>query len=103
MVVRSPRMTPLTFENLYQEEWSEVESQLRLILNDKNRARNGEAILGERLASLYRRACEHLALARARAYPRYLLDRLERVTSDAHQVIYQRRAFGVARLRQAVA
>lgn len=49
------------------------------------------------MAALYRRACEHLALARARAYPRYLLDRLDKLTADAHQVIYQRREFGAAR------
>src|SRR5688572_4407260 len=64
------------------------------------RARKGEQIRGERVAELYRRACEHLALARARNYPRYLLDRLDRITSDAHQVIYQRREFGWRRLQR---
>ena len=54
------------------------------------------AVPGERIAALYRRACEHLALARARSYPAYMLDRLERLTADAHQVIYQRREFGLA-------
>ena len=57
---------------------------------------------GERVAELYRRACEHLALARARYYPRYLLDRLDRLTADAHQVIYQRREFGVTRMKRAI-
>src|SRR5688572_28098335 len=64
------------------------------------RARKGEQIRGERVAELYRRACEQLALARARNYPRYLLDRLDRITADAHQVIYQRREFGLTRLKQ---
>jgi uncharacterized membrane protein SpoIIM required for sporulation len=49
----------------------------------------------ERIAALYRRACEQLALARARSYPAYLLDRLDRLTADAHQVIYQQREFGL--------
>jgi uncharacterized membrane protein SpoIIM required for sporulation len=57
-----------------------------------------EAPRGERIAALYRRACEQLAIARARSYPAYLLDRLERLTADAHQVIYQQREFGVAAL-----
>ena len=57
-----------------------------------------EPLRGERIAALYRRACEHLALARARSYPAYLLDRLDRLTADAHQVIYQQREFGAAAL-----
>jgi uncharacterized membrane protein SpoIIM required for sporulation len=97
-------MTPLHFENLYQAEWTELEEQIRLILDGKNRKREStEAIQGERVAALYRRACEHLALARARAYPRYMLDRLDKLTADAHQVIYQRRELGLARLRRAFA
>jgi uncharacterized membrane protein SpoIIM required for sporulation len=97
-------MTPLHFEELYQAEWAELEAQLRLILAGKSRQSNDiEPIRGERIAALYRRACEHLALARARAYPRYLLDRLDKLTADAHQVIYQRREFGIARMRRAFA
>ena len=95
-------MTPLQFENLYKGEWSELESQVAIVLEGEKRSRDG-TVRGERLASLYRQACEHLALARARGYPRYLLDRLERITSDAHQVIYQRREFGIAGLKRAVA
>ena len=53
---------------------------------------------GERVAALYRRACEHLALARARFYPAYLVDRLEQITGDAHQAIYQHSEFGIGRL-----
>ncbi len=95
-------MTPLQFENIYHEEWSELEAQVKLILSGKDRhARGASPIQGERVAALYRRACEHLALARARSYPRYLLDRLDKLTSDAHQVIYQRRDFGLARIRRA--
>ena len=95
-------MTPLHFENLYQPEWAELEAQVRLILAGKNRQNNdSDPIRGERVALLYRRACEHLALARARAYPRYLLDRLDKLTADAHQVIYQRSEFGLARIKRA--
>ena len=55
---------------------------------------------GERVAALYRRACEHLALARARSYPTFLLDRLEHLTANAHQVIYQRRELGASALKR---
>jgi uncharacterized membrane protein SpoIIM required for sporulation len=95
----APLVTPLHFEELYQAEWHELESLLDQLLRRK-KARLGEPIQGDRLARLYRRACEHLALARARSYPAYLLDQLERLTADAHQVIYQRREFGLVRLKQ---
>jgi uncharacterized membrane protein SpoIIM required for sporulation len=88
------RVTPLSFEALYQDEWQELEALLDQVLKRTKPA--GKTVRGERIAALYRRACEHLALARARAYPAYLLDRLERLTADAHQVIYQRRELGAA-------
>jgi uncharacterized membrane protein SpoIIM required for sporulation len=96
-------MTPLHFEQMYQAEWDELAAQLRLILAGKsNQSASFEPIRGEHVAYLYRRACEHLALARARSYPRYLLDRLDRLTADAHQVIYQRREFGFERAKRAI-
>jgi len=96
-------MTPLNFEELYRPEWEELETQLLLIRNGRKRQRNDiDPIRGEHVAELYRRTCEHLALARARNYPRYLLDRLDRITSEAHQVIYHRRDFGLARIKRAI-
>jgi uncharacterized membrane protein SpoIIM required for sporulation len=95
-------MTPLQFEQLYQSEWDELERALDAI------GKNGASIKrppkdlpsGERIAELYRRACEHLALARARAYPVHMTERLDQLTADAHQAIYQRREFGLGRLRR---
>ena len=81
-------MTPLLFEQTYQGEWNELEEML-----DRPEGRRAD-----RLATLYRRACEHLALARARSYPAYMIDRLERATGRAHQLIYHRRQFGIAGL-----
>jgi uncharacterized membrane protein SpoIIM required for sporulation len=92
------RMTPLTFEALYQAEWQELEELLDRVLRRKKKTVDTAALRGERIAGLYRRACEHLALARARSYPAYLIDRLDRLTADAHQVIYQQREFGLAAL-----
>jgi len=94
-------MTPLHFEELYQAEWRELETLLdRILGRNKATAKNGPPVQGQRVAVLYRRACEHLALARARSYPAYLLDQLERLTADAHQVIYQRREFGLVELKR---
>ena len=92
-------VTPLHFEELYQAEWTELEGLLDQLLRRKKGAKGALPIQGERVAVLYRRACEHLALARARSYPAYLLTPLERLTADAHQVIYQRREFGLAKVR----
>ena len=42
-------------------------------------------------------------MARARAYPAYLTDRLEQLTADAHQLIYQHAELGWSRLKRMVA
>lgn len=91
-------MTPLHFERLYQTEWEELESLLARVRGEPG-PKGDAPIHGERIAALYRRACEHFALARARAYPAHLVDRLERMTARAHQAIYQRREFGLSRVR----
>jgi uncharacterized membrane protein SpoIIM required for sporulation len=49
---------------------------------------------------LYRRACEHLALAQARAYPIGMTERLQQLTYRAHRLIYRRQDFGAGRLKQ---
>jgi uncharacterized membrane protein SpoIIM required for sporulation len=104
MAAGQARMTPLHFEQQYQAEWDELAAQVRLIFDGRtSQSASLKPIHGEHVAALYRRACEHLALARARSYPRYMIDKLERITADAHQVIYQRREFGAARAWQAIA
>jgi uncharacterized membrane protein SpoIIM required for sporulation len=89
-------MTPLRFEQLYQGEWTELEG----LLDEAGGRRRGTpaSMSGARLAALYRRACEQLALARARSYPAYMVDRLERLTTRAHQLIYRRRELGLTQL-----
>jgi len=91
-------MTPLQFEALYREQWAELETLLDSLLG-RTPAAAREEVPGVRVATLYRRACEQLALARARSYPAYLVDRLERLTADGHQVIYRQHEFGLARMR----
>jgi uncharacterized membrane protein SpoIIM required for sporulation len=97
-------MTPLQFEALYRQEWAELEALLdRVLRRGGARSPAQEDVSGARVAALYRRACEQLALARARSYPAYLVDRLERLTADGHQVIYRQHAFGVARIKAMLA
>ena len=96
-------MTPLQFEQSHQHEWQELQTLLaQLHKSVRARTTNGAPIAGERVAELYRRACEQLALARARSYPAYLVDRLEQLTADAHQLIYQQVELGWTRLRRMV-
>ena len=84
-------MTPLRFEEVYRAEWEELESLFSSLGHGHRASLEGQ---GDRAAALYRRACGQLALARARAYPAYLVDRLERLTTEAHQAIYAHRTSG---------
>ena len=104
MTPSSTVMTPLSFEQLYQHEWMELETLLDRLLGRKVGASEPPSpVSGARLAALYRRACEHLALARARCYPAYMVDRLERMTADAHQLVYHRSEFGLMRAGRLIA
>jgi uncharacterized membrane protein SpoIIM required for sporulation len=94
-------MTPLQFAQLYEPEWQELEAALRRLRRRVGAVRHD--IAAERLAWLYRRACEQLALARERSYPAHLTERLEQLTSEAHQLIYQHAELGIARLARFVA
>src|ERR1700743_1149188 len=96
-------MPPLQFEQSHHNEWQELRPLLaRLHKSMRARASDGQPIAGERVAELYRRACEQLALARARAYPAYLVDRLEQLTADPHQLIYQQVELGWGSLKRMV-
>lgn len=89
-------MTPLQFETAYASGWDELET---LLPNLAKRRRDVAAARdAQRAAALYRAACEHLALARSRAYPIHLVQRLDTLTQDAHNAIYRRHDWGLRRL-----
>jgi uncharacterized membrane protein SpoIIM required for sporulation len=90
-------MTPIQFEQLYEHDWEELQ-QLLAQMHGRRYGQERLTVHGERVAALYRRTCEHLALVRARFYPAYLVERLEQITSDAHQAIYQHSEVGIGRL-----
>lgn len=93
-------MTPLQFEQLYEAQWQELEKALKQ-RPGLRRTRQGPS--AARIAWLYRRACEQLALARERSYPAYLTERLEQMTAEAHQLIYRDAQLGTSRLVRFVA
>ena len=108
-------MTPRQFEARYEPVWAELEQGLNAFDAGKagrrkpRRLKAGEFQTGTapvagaaRVAQLYRQCCEHLALARERAYPVHLVARLEALTARAHQRIYRRHDFGVSALRDLI-
>ena len=89
-------MTPLQFEAAHAAAWSELEAALGPAPKGKRAAPVDRA----RIATLYRAACEHLALAEAREYPVWLIERLEALTARGHQRIYRETDFGLDKLRR---
>ena len=90
-------MNPLQFEARHRTEWEELRSLLEG-LRARGAQREAAAASGARIALLYRRCCEHLALATTRGYPSHIVDTLQQLSAEAHQLIYQRRDFSVAGL-----
>ena len=90
-------MTPLQFEAAHAAEWNELEATLGPPQKGSKRAMPADRA---RFAALYRVACEHLALAEARAYPVWLIERLESLTARGHQRIYRETDFGLDKLRR---
>jgi uncharacterized membrane protein SpoIIM required for sporulation len=94
-------MTPLQFERSYAPAWQAFEQQLADLAHSGgvlHRRRRRTIPQGPDFAAAYRQCCEHLALARDRNYPLYLVERLERLTAEGHQYIYRRHSFGLDRL-----
>lgn len=92
-------MTPLQFEQVYAKDWAELEQALELHAS----ASSARSIRGARFTALYRQTCGHLAIARSRSYPAHLVDRLEHITAQCHQLIYQQRELGAGWLARIVA
>jgi uncharacterized membrane protein SpoIIM required for sporulation len=82
-------MTALEFETAQAAKWSELEKLL---------TREEKQLDPERFLDLYRMCCEHLALAQARGFPAYVIERLSIVTARAHQIVYRQSEFGLARV-----
>jgi uncharacterized membrane protein SpoIIM required for sporulation len=82
-------VTPLEFETAQAPRWSELENLLTC---------EEKELDPERFLDLYRMCCEHLVLAQARGFPLHVIERLSIVTARAHQIVYRRSEFGLARV-----
>ena len=91
-------MTPLQFETAHAAQWSELEDMLATVTGTMKKQVARRPPDRARLAALYRLACEHLAVAEGRAYPVWLIDRLQSLTARAHQRIYRQADLGALSL-----
>ena len=85
-------MSPLQFETLHGPEWAALE---RLLDEIESGRRDADAAAAARS---YRRVCEQLSLARARAYPLHLAERLDALAQRAHRLIYRNPPRGLVQL-----
>ncbi|MBL8516413.1 MAG: stage II sporulation protein M [Betaproteobacteria bacterium] len=83
-------MTPIEFERRYAPTWDRLDALLGWL--DVKKARLPDQHWNaESIPPLYREVCHHLALARDRGYPAYLVTRLNGLVQRAHQVLYRPR------------
>lgn len=75
-------MTEQTFIERHAPEWQRLEALLAA--HDKS-PRGADR---EEIVPLYRRSCQHLALARQRLYGAALIERLNALALDGHRVVY---------------
>jgi uncharacterized membrane protein SpoIIM required for sporulation len=79
------------FEDRYAPEWEAFERWLE----SRGTKKDGEPAAGwseSELPQRYRRLCQQLALARDRRYGTHVVERLHRLASEIHQVLYGARA-----------
>ncbi len=98
-------MTPNEFVRRYEEDWLRLEALIDGAhgkdKRENKRGKRGKKAAAENkpvppdkstLPALYRRVCQHLALARDRHYPPALIERLDRLTLAGHQTLYAARS-----------
>lgn len=91
------------FETKYQRFWLELENKLAINIQPGNKSADNakkskkpkkvtaNTDLGEDFPESYRLLCHHLSLARSRHYSPLLVDRLEKLVINAHQIYYKRK------------
>lgn len=93
-------MKQSAFEERYASDWQGFEAWLAY--RDKHGRRSKDdaaapALADEQVPALYRRICQHLALARDRHYSPDLVDRLNRLALRGHHLLYGARGRPTAR------
>jgi uncharacterized membrane protein SpoIIM required for sporulation len=91
-------MTPLDFESRHAEEWRVLEAQLAEL-----EAGHGARIDAAAAWRSYRRVCEQLAIARERAYPLHVAERLDALAQRGYRLVYRPAPRAWQRLRELVA
>lgn len=84
------------FETRHRPNWDRLAQDIQRL--SSRRQAQGLSEAAETLVQNYRAACDHLALARVRAYPPHLVQELEALTEQAHALIYRPEAFNLERL-----
>ena len=94
------------FENKYENFWRNLEEKLFLdsnALSNKDSKSDGfkqksarDSNLGEEFPENYRLLCHHLSLSRSRHYSPLLVERLEKLVINAHQILYKRKTHMLA-------
>lgn len=85
------------FEKKNMQFWLTLEQVLHLSVNNLTDKKNkletitSNTDLGEDFPENYRLICHHLSLARSRHYSPLLVERLERMVINAHQLYYKRK------------
>jgi len=80
------------FQRQHEPEWTALDQWLRLrgSVRRRDRARDHDALIGdEDFPALYRRVCQHMALAERRGYSSLLIDRLQDLVHRGHLVLYR--------------
>ncbi len=80
-------MKQSTFENLYQNNWEQLETWLNHL--DHHYFKNPTELA--KFPKLYRQTCQHLALARDRHYTPHLVAHLNQLVLRGHQHLYATR------------
>lgn len=75
------------FERQHEAQWHQLEDWLAA----RQRHQAGDAATTLAFPHLYRQACHHLALARARQYSTHLVERLNHLALEGHQHLYSAR------------
>lgn len=75
------------FELAHQIVWQDLE---QLLATKKKRERDTEVL--QKLPAHYRQVCHHLALAKHRSYSTFLVDRLNIIVVECHNILYAQSA-----------
>ncbi len=83
-------MKQRSFEQQHQAQWQRLEQWLT-VLNKRAYKKAKIEVPTEQFAAEYRQICQQLALAQSRHYTPQLIERLNQLVLQGHQVLYTRR------------